>query len=713
MNLSICCLNVRGLGDNLKRRELFNWLRMQKHSIYMLQEAHCSEGTNSMWSAEWGYWTIFSGQDSSKCGVAILFNNTFSFEIRKIFSDSNGRFVIRDIETEQTCVTLATLYAPNVDDPKFFELFFDHLYDFECDEIIIGGDFNLVLNIDMDKKGGLARTHLKSQETVKDRAAQLELVDAWRTINPDSRKYTWRRRKPEILCRLDFFLVSQGLTCSVTSANISAGYKTDRSLIDIKIALHSNLRGPGYWKLNTSFLTDIDYVTQIRDVIKKTHEEYRDDDTVNKGLLWEMMKLKIREQSIKNATAKKVQMSRREGELEKEINFLQNFIESNEINPNEKTEISGTLEARKRELEKMIEYRTKGSILRARCRWYNEGGKIRSTRFIGENIRLIDSVINFTAAKNIPGLLVFLDFEKAFNTIEWPFIHKTFHHFNFGSSILRWIKLFYHDIESCILNNGWSSNLFKLERGVRQGCPLSPYLFILCAEVLAHAIRKHNNIKGIFVDGQEIKISLYADDTTLILHGSRASFQNSLQILEFFRAISGLRLNYKKTEALWIGANAGSEEKLCPENDLRWMSDKVKTLGVWLSTDPEIMLKANYEEKITRLKASLGCWELRRLSLLGKITVLKSLIVSQLTYILSPLPTNQCAIDEVNTLFFKFLWDGKGDKIKRDIMISEYEDGGVKMIDIRLFTQALKLSWVKKYLDKGNEANGSFSSMYN
>ena len=229
----------------------------------------------------------------------------------------------------------------------------------------MGGDFNLVLNIDMDKIGRLARTHLKSQETVKDHAAQLDLVHAWRTINPDSPKYTWRRRKPEILCRLDFFLISQCLMCSVTSANILAGYKTDHYLIDIKIALHSNLRGPGYWKLNTSFLTDIDYVTQIRDVIKKTHEEYQDDDTVNKGLLWEMMKLKIREQSIKYATAKKVKMSRREGELEKEINYLQNFIESNEINPSEKTEIFGTLEARKRELEKIIEYRTKGSILRA------------------------------------------------------------------------------------------------------------------------------------------------------------------------------------------------------------------------------------------------------------------------------------------------------------------------------------------------------------
>jgi len=75
--------------------------------------------------------------------------------------------------------------------------------------------------------------------------------------------------------------------------------KTDHSLIDIRIALHSNPRGPGFWKLNTSFLTESDYVNRIRGVIKKTREEYQYDDTaVNRALLWEMMKLKIREQSI-------------------------------------------------------------------------------------------------------------------------------------------------------------------------------------------------------------------------------------------------------------------------------------------------------------------------------------------------------------------------------------------------------------------------------
>ena len=287
--------------------------------------------------------------------------------------------------------------------------------------------------------------------------------------------------------------------------------------------------------------------------------------------------------------------------------------------------------------------------------------------------------------------------------MEWSFIQKT-SFFNFGPTIINWIKLFYNGTESSILNNGWSSDFFKLGRGVRQGCPLSPYLFILCVEVLADVIRKYCDIKGITVNGSEVIISQYADDTTLILDGSRRSLTTSLKVLNLFSEISGLRLNHKKTEALLIGANADSEEKLCPEIELKWMRDKVKTLGVWLSTDPVLMMKANYDEKLTKLKASLGCWEMRRLSLLGKITVLKSLMVSQLVCILSPLPTDHEAVKEVNNLFYNFLWGGRGDKIKRNIMISNYEQGGLKMIDVISFAKALKSNWIKKYLDQNNLA---------
>ena len=199
-------------------------------------------------------------------------------------------------------------------------------------------------------------------------------------------------------------------------------------------------------------------------------------------------------------------------------------------------------------------------------------------RFIGENIRLIDSVMKFTTSRNIPGLLLFLDFEKAFDTLEWAFIHKTLRYFNFGPSLLKWIKVSYRNIESCILNNGWASNFFQLSRGVRQGCPLSPYKFILSVEVMAEGIRKRKEIVGIIVNGKEIKLSQYADDTTLILDGSEQSVKEAVKLLESFGDASGLRLNSTKTEALWIGSKANCDLKLCPEKDFKWPKKKKRIL---------------------------------------------------------------------------------------------------------------------------------------
>ena len=170
---------------------------------------------------------------------------------------------------------------------------------------------------------------------------------------------------------------------------------------------------------------------------------------------------------------------------------------------------------------------------------------------------------------------------------------------------------------------------------------------------MAEAFRKNARVKGIVINGKEIKLSQYADDTTFVLNGSEESLKESLNLLDTFGKASGLRLNCSKTEALWIGSNARSDFKICRERNFKWPKEKVKTLGVWISTNPGTTLSQNYNEKLERVKAILGCWKFRRLSLLGKVAVLKSLVASQLVYILSPLESNyNYILKEINSLFF-------------------------------------------------------------
>jgi hypothetical protein len=132
--------------------------------------------------------------------------------------------------------------------------------------------------------------------------------------------------------------------------------------------------------------------------------------------------------------------------------------------------------------------------------------------FIGECTKLICDIIEKCDESNI-----LLDFEKAFDSVEWNFIRKSLEFLRFGPSIIHWFKTFYHNSESCVLNNGHLSKCFKIECGVRQGDPLSPYLFILSVELISAAIKFHPNINGIKIDDSEFLISQYADDSTPIL----------------------------------------------------------------------------------------------------------------------------------------------------------------------------------------------------
>ncbi len=173
-------------------------------------------------------------------------------------------------------------------------------------------------------------------------------------------------------------------------------------------------------------------------------------------------------------------------------------------------------------------------------------------RYIGQNIRLLQDISFFTELKQLPCTLLAIDFEKAFNSLNWIFLFKTLKHVNFAPNFINYVKLMYNNIESAVLNNGSTGNYFKLERCVRQSCPLSAYLFIFAIEVIANKIRNDPDIKGIKIDKKEIKISLLADDITLILK-DLLSLDNSLKNIKLFQHCSGLKLNIDKTKAKHIG----------------------------------------------------------------------------------------------------------------------------------------------------------------
>ena len=140
-------------------------------------------------------------------------------------------------------------------------------------------------------------------------------------------------------------------------------------------------------------------------------------------------------------------------------------------------------------------------------------------RFIGENIRLMFDIMSYTTENKLDAILSQIDFEKAFDLIEWPFLYNTLKAYNFGDYFISWVKLLYSDIKSCVGNNGYYSNYFRITRSIRQGCPISALLFILVAEIIAIRIRTNTGINGIKYNELEIKISLMADDTTLFVTG--------------------------------------------------------------------------------------------------------------------------------------------------------------------------------------------------
>lgn len=145
-----------------------------------------------------------------------------------------------------------------------------------------------------------------------------------------------------------------------------------------------------------------------------------------------------------------------------------------------------------------------------------------------------------------------LDAEKAFDRVEHQYLHKVLERFGFGHYFSNWIKVLYNNSVASVLTNDIISNPFTLSRGTRQGCPLSPLLFVLAIEPLAIAIRSNQNITGIKINEIDNKIGLFADDIVIFLSHLEQSLHYMLNIISSFSKLSGYKINESKSAILFL-----------------------------------------------------------------------------------------------------------------------------------------------------------------
>ena len=320
-------------------------------------------------------------------------------------------------------------------------------------------------------------------------------------------------------------------------------------------------------------------------------------------------------------------------------------------------------------------------------------------RYMSDCTRLIYDTMHFTEYNKIPGLIMLVDFEKAFDSVSWDFLIEALNKLGFGQNFIKWINTLNTNIFATVLQCGFLSNKICIKRGCRQGDPIAPYLFIICSLFLTTLVETCGSIKGLNINKEYLKIIQFADDTTIFLDGSETSLQSALNVLEIFGTYSGLKVNKEKTQIVWIGSKKGNTQKICQHANLKWEANTFRVLGITFSVNLNDMPSLNYDTITVEVERTLVPWRQRKLTPIGKICILKTFIIPRLTTLFMTIPRpSPRTIKLLNKLFYSFIWDYKPDKISRAKLTQGYPKGGLKMTDVDAFITSLKISWIKRLL---------------
>lgn len=181
--------------------------------------------------------------------------------------------LILNFKSFDTDLSLLCLYGPNKDEPNFYSNIKDKLLQINNPYILVG-DFNLVINPEMDYSNFQNVSNPKAREMLQELILELDLIDCWREDHLEDRKYTWLRKNPIKQASLDFFLISSSLYTKVSDTRILPWYRTDHSAILLTLNMDNLHRGSSYWKLINALLKYIEYVNKIKQLIKRIKLQY-------------------------------------------------------------------------------------------------------------------------------------------------------------------------------------------------------------------------------------------------------------------------------------------------------------------------------------------------------------------------------------------------------------------------------------------------------
>ena len=311
------------------------------------------------------------------------------------------------------------------------------------------------------------------------------------------------------------------------------------------------------------------------------------------------------------------------------------------------------------------------------------------TRRIDYTIHMLRDLIDLTEKLDEEAAFIFIDQQKAFDRVDHDLLFMTMEAFGIGNGFIKWIKVLYSNASTQIKINGYFTNTIPLNRGLRQGCPLSMMLYVICIELLALQLRKNPNLVGFKIGGEKIISLHYADDAIIIIKQNQC-FKEVIKDLDDYEAATGAKVNYGKTKGLWVGKWKDRQDK--PMN-IKWTSKNIERLGVYFGNDNPS--KQTFDEIKPKIIRSMNYWKQFGLCKLAKARVVEIFHASRLwfaaTFYNIPVDLQKYLHDE----FVAYInFPNSTPTVSQEELHKLRLDGGVKLVDIKSKADTYKIRWL-------------------